>query len=49
MLRGRGCVKAGLEFTMGSRSVAVFTLMSRREWAARKRALAERSAGGGPR
>ncbi|MGA5127675.1 hypothetical protein ACPCAG_30790 [Streptomyces pseudogriseolus] len=48
MLRGRDYEKAGLEFTMGGRSVAVFTLMSRREWAERKRSLAERSAGGGP-
>ncbi|MET9776208.1 hypothetical protein ABZ023_18440 [Streptomyces sp. NPDC006367] len=41
--------KAGLEFVLGGRALAVFTLMPRKEWGERKQDWARRSAGRGPR
>lgn len=41
--------KAGLDFVLGGRAIAVFTLMPRKEWAEHKRRLAKWPAGGGPR
>ncbi|MFM9647796.1 hypothetical protein ACKI1S_16810 [Streptomyces galilaeus] len=41
--------KAGLDFILGGRAVAVFTLMPRKEWAERKQYRAKWPAGGGPR